>query len=84
MENAVALCFRLELGVAAPARGFTHVVPPRRLPLAATNSRPKQVQKAKWCLVSGKIKFVGIISIRMEESSGDVRQILCMILEGRT
>jgi hypothetical protein len=45
MENAVALCFRLELGVAAPARGFTHIVPPRRLPLAAANSRPKQVQK---------------------------------------
>jgi hypothetical protein len=35
MENAVALCFRLELGVATPARGFTHAVPPRRLPLAA-------------------------------------------------
>ena len=31
-----------ELGVAAPARGFTHAVPPRRLPLAASNSRPKQ------------------------------------------
>ena len=44
MENAVALCFRLELGVAAPARGFTHAVPPRRLPLAAANSRPKQVK----------------------------------------
>ena len=44
MENAVALCLRLELGVAAPARGFTHAVPPRRLPLAAANSRPKQVQ----------------------------------------
>jgi hypothetical protein len=37
--------FRLELGVAAPARGFTHDVPPRRLPLTAANSRPKQVQK---------------------------------------
>ena len=45
MANAVALCFRLELGVAAPARGFTHAVPPRRLPLPAANSRPKQVQK---------------------------------------
>jgi hypothetical protein len=45
MENAVALRFRLELGVAAPARGFTHAVPPRRLPLAAANSRPKQLQK---------------------------------------
>ena len=42
MENAVALRFRLELGVAAPARGFTHAVPPRRLPLTAANSRPKQ------------------------------------------
>jgi hypothetical protein len=41
MANAVALCFRLELGVAAPARGFTHAVSPRRLPLAAANSRPK-------------------------------------------
>jgi hypothetical protein len=39
------VCFRLELGVAAPARGFTHAVPPRRLPLTAANSRPKQVQK---------------------------------------
>ena len=84
MKNAVALCFRLELGGAAPARGCTQAVPPRRLPLAAANSRPKQVQKAKWCLVSGKIKFVGIISIRMEESSGDMRQTLYMILEGRT
>jgi len=37
--------FRHELGVAAPARGFTQAVPPRRLPLAAANSRPKQVQK---------------------------------------
>ena len=45
MENAVALCFRLELSVAAPERGFTHAVPPRRLLLAAANSRPKQVQK---------------------------------------
>jgi hypothetical protein len=36
------VCFRLELGVAAPARGFTHAVPPRRLPLTAANSRPKQ------------------------------------------
>ena len=32
------------IGSAAPARGFTHAVPPRRLPLAAANSRPKQVQ----------------------------------------
>jgi hypothetical protein len=45
MESAVALCFRLEPGVVAPARGFTQAVPPRRLPLAAANSRPKQVQK---------------------------------------
>jgi hypothetical protein len=45
MENAVALCFRLVIGVAAPSRGFTHAVPPRLLPLAAANSRPKQVQK---------------------------------------
>ena len=45
MENAVALRFRLELGIAAPARGFTHAVPPRRLPLTAANSRPNQVQK---------------------------------------
>ena len=37
--------FRLELGVAAPARGFTHAVSPRRLPLAATNSRPKHLRK---------------------------------------
>ena len=41
MENAVALRFRLEPGVVASARGFTHTVPPRRLPLAAANSRPK-------------------------------------------
>jgi hypothetical protein len=39
--NAVALCFRLEL---APARGFTHAVPPRRLLLATANSRPKHLQ----------------------------------------
>jgi len=45
MKDAVALCFRLELGVAAPERGFTHAVPPRRLPLAVPNSRPKQVPK---------------------------------------
>jgi len=45
MESAVAWCFRPELGVAAPARGFTHAVPARRLPLTAANSRPKQVQK---------------------------------------
>jgi len=43
MENAVAVCFRLELGGAAPARGFTHAVLPRCLPLTAANSRPKQV-----------------------------------------
>jgi hypothetical protein len=41
-ENRSRVCFRLELGVAAPARGFTHAVPPRRLPLTAANSRPKQ------------------------------------------
>jgi hypothetical protein len=45
MKNVVALRFSLELGVAAPARGCTHAVPPRRLPFAVANSRPKQVQK---------------------------------------
>jgi hypothetical protein len=44
MRNAIALCFRLELGVAALARGCTHAVPPRCLPLAAANSRPKHLQ----------------------------------------
>ena len=44
MANAVAWYFRLELGVGAPARGYTHAVPPRRLPLAAANSRPKRVE----------------------------------------
>jgi hypothetical protein len=64
MENAVALCFRLELVVAAPARGFTHAVPPRRLPLTAANSRPKQEVKINLCRASdrkmtgeGKTKF---------------------------
>jgi hypothetical protein len=39
------VCFRLDLGVAAPARGFYHAVPPRRLPLTDVNSRPKQLLK---------------------------------------
>ncbi len=66
MENAVALRFRLELGVAAPARGFTHAVPPHRLPLTAANSRPKQGVKINSCWASaieptgaGKIEFAG-------------------------
>jgi hypothetical protein len=82
--------FRLELGVAAPARGFTHAVPPRRLPLTAANSRPKQGVKINSCRESdrktpgaGKTKFAGMLATRME-SSGDVGQTLCMILEGRT
>jgi len=63
--------FRLELGVAA-------------------NSRPKQGIKINSCRASdrkttgtGKTKFVRILTTRME-SSGDVRQTLYMILEGRT
>jgi hypothetical protein len=82
--------FRLELGVAALARGFTHAVPPHRLPLTAANSRPKQGIKINSCRASdrkttgaGKTKFAGILTTRME-SSGDVRQTLYMILEGRT
>jgi len=54
MENAVALRFRLELGVAAPARGFTHAVPPRRLPLTAASSRAKQGVKINSCRASDK------------------------------
>jgi hypothetical protein len=84
------LCFRLELGVAAPARGFTHAVPPRRLPLTAANSRPKQEVKINSCRAldgktpgTGKTKFAGMLTTRME-SSGDVKLTLCMILEGRT
>jgi len=82
--------FRLELGVAAPARGSTHAVPPRRLPLTAANSRPKQRIKINSCRasdrktpVAGKTKFAGMLTTRME-SSGDVKLTLCMILEGRT
>jgi hypothetical protein len=81
--------FRLELGVAAPARGFTHAVPPRRLPLTVANSRPKQVQKrngavywTKSRLARAKQKVAGTLVTRME-NSGDVKQTLCMILEGR-
>ena len=84
------VCFRLELGVAAPARGFTHAVPPRCLPLAAANSRPKQGIKINSCRASdrktpgaGKTKFAGMLITRME-SSGDMRQTLYMILEGLT
>ena len=80
MENAVALRFRLELGVAAPACGFTHAVPPRRLPLTAANSRPKQGIKINSCRASnrktpgaGETKFAGMLITRME-SSGGMRQ----------
>ena len=89
-ENRSRVCFRLELGVAALARGFTHAVPPHRLPLPAANSRPKQGIKINSCRASdrktpgaGKTKFAGILTILME-SSGDMRQTLYMILEGRT
>jgi hypothetical protein len=64
MENAVALCFRLEVGVAAPARGCTHAVPPRRLPLAAANSRPKQGIKTNSCRASAK-KPTGVDKISL-------------------
>jgi hypothetical protein len=89
MANAVAWCFRLELGVAAPARDFTHAVPPRRLSLAAANSRPKL---CKYEMVPGNgqkptgvgnTKIAGTLATRME-SSGDMGQTLYMILEGRT
>src|ERR1700690_2921717 len=81
-ENRSRVCFRLELGVAAPARGFTHAVPPRRLPLTAANSRPKQGVKINSCRasdrktpVAGKTKFAGMLATRME-SSGDVKLTL--------
>jgi hypothetical protein len=82
--------FRLELGVAAPARGFTQAVPPRRLSLTAANSRPKQGIKINSCRasdrkmpVAAKTKFAGMLTTRME-ISGDERPTLYMILEGRT
>lgn len=88
--NRSRVCFRLELGSAAPARGFTQAVPPRSLPLTAANSRPKQGVNINLCRVSDrkttgadKTKFAEIFATRME-SSGDGTQTLYMILEGRT
>jgi hypothetical protein len=84
MANAVAWCFRLELGVAAPARGPTHAVPPRR------QAQDRSCANMKWCRVTdkkptgvGNTKIAGTLATRME-SSGDMGQTLYMILEGRT
>ena len=83
MENAVALRFRLELGVAAPARGCTHAVPPRRLPLTAANSRPKQGIKINSCRASdrtttevGKTIFAGISVGFASHAAGVNRQAI--------
>jgi hypothetical protein len=71
-------------------RGFTQAVPPLHLPLPAANARPKQAQmqigagyRTKSRRARAKQKIAGVLATRME-NSGDVKQTLCMILEGRT
>ena len=60
------VCFRLALGVAAPARVFTHAVPPRRLPLTAANSRPKPGIIINSCRLSDR-KTTGVEKMSLTE-----------------
>ena len=82
------VCFRLELGVAAPARGFTHAVPPRCRPYRR-QLKTEAGDKNKFVpgigqkdAGRGQNKIRGVLATRVE-SSGDAGQTLYMILEGR-